>query len=178
MNEDEFWKIIEAAGSPSQCDPEEQCKAIAMSLSKLDKDALIEFENIRLRLLVQAYTWPMLKACFILLSYVSDDVFEDFRHWVILNGKENFYRTLKNPNEIFHYINVDDPIEEVTGEPLMMVVEEAWEGDIEEIEEKIVYPQDPEISDDWPPKDALRAEFPDLFDKFWNEKAIAEIHGK
>ena len=111
------------------------------------------------------------------VSYVSDDVFEDFRHWVILNGKENFYRTIKNPNEIVHYINVDEPIEEVTGEPLMMVVEEAWDGDIEEIEEKMVYPQDPEILDDWPPKEALRAEFPDLFDKFWNEKAISEIHG-
>ena len=48
----------------------------------------------------------------------------------------------------------------------------------EEIEDEVVYQQDPAVSDAWPAKDMLRSEFPDLFDRFWNEKAIAEIHGK
>ena len=50
--------------------------------------------------------WPMLKACFVLLSYVSDEVFEDFRHWVMLNGKSRFYRTIENPDVIAEYTQV------------------------------------------------------------------------
>ena len=96
---------------------------------------------------------------------------------MILNGKENFQKTSKDPNAIVTYINVQDPIEEVTGEALMFVVEDAVD-DIEKIEAQVKYQQDPQISDDWPPKEELRNEFPDLFERFWNESAIAETHGK
>lgn len=157
--------------------PDEQCEAIVEVLSELTKEELIEFENIRHQLLNKAYTWPVLKACFIVLSYVSDDVFEGFRHWIILNGKDRFYRTLENPNCVADYIAVEDPIEEISGEPLLLASEEAWDGDIEDIEESVVIPKDPEINDDdWPSKEGLRSELPELFDKFWNEEAIRRIH--
>ena len=176
MNEDKFWSIIEKAGSPDQCSPEDQCSLIVKSLSELSKQELIDFENIRLQLLNKAYTWPLLKSCFIVLSYVSDDVFEDFRNWIILNGQERFYNTLKAPDFMVQYIAVEDPVEEISGEPLMMVCEEAWEGDIEELEEEYIYPSIPDIVDDWPPKEDLQKEFPNLFDKFWNEEMIKKIH--
>ncbi len=178
MDEINFWSIIESSGAPDKCTPDEQCESIVADLALLPKEDLIEFENIRHRLLNQAYSWPMLKACFIVVSYVSDDVFEDFRHWVILNGKERFFKTLANPNCMVDYIQVEDPIEEITGEPLMMVYEEAWDGDIEEIEEKVTIPAPPQISNDWPSKEELRQEFPELFDKFWNEDAVRQIHGE
>ena len=68
MTEDTFWKLIEGAGSPSECSPEKQCENISQALSGLSERDLIEFENIRHRLLVRLYTWPMLKACFVLLK--------------------------------------------------------------------------------------------------------------
>lgn len=114
----------------------------------------------------------MLKACFIVINYVSDDVFEDFRNWIILNGKENFYKTLDNPDFITDYISVDDPVEEVTGEPLLFVCEESWDGDIEELEKYYVYPTENKIDDDWPSKQDLEKEFPNLFVKFWDDENI------
>jgi hypothetical protein len=177
MNEEAFWRIIENAGAPDRCSPDDQCERITKSLASMSTSDLVEFENLRHQLLVKAYTWPMLKACFIVLSYVSDDVFEDFRHWIILNGQSRFYRTIEDPDVMAEYIQVQDPIEEITGEPLMFVCENAWDGDIEDIEKDVVYPNTPAISDDWPPKEQLRAEFPTLFEQFWNEDRIREIHG-
>ena len=152
MHEDGFWSIIEAAGAPDVCPVEQQCDAIVAALSELSKEELVAFENTRQQLLARAYTWRMLKACFLVLSYVSDDVFEDFRHWVILNGKDRFHRTLANPNCMIEYMQAKEPIEEINGEPLMMACEEAWDGDIEEIEEEVVIPETPQISEEWPTK--------------------------
>lgn len=177
MDETLFWRIIEEAGSPDQCSPEEQCEQITVRLVSCSKEELIAFENCRQQLLGKAYTWPMLKACYIVLSYVSDDVFEDFRHWVILNGKTRFYETIANPDVMADYIDVEDPLEEISGEPLLFVVESAWAGDIEEIEEGIDFPDVPDITDEWPPKEQLQAEFPKLFERFWDEDRIREIHG-
>ena len=177
MDETLFWQIIEEAGSPDQYSPEEQCDQISDRLASLSKADLIAFENVRQDLLAKAYTWPMLKACFIVLSYVSDDVFEDFRLWVMLNGKTRFFETIENPDVMADYIDVEDPIEEISGEPLLFVVEDAWEGDFEEIEKEVEYPELPDIACEWPPKLHLQREFPSLFKRFWNEDRIREIHG-
>ena len=176
MKEELFWQLIENAGAPDRCSPEDQCKRITKALASMPEADLVGFENLRHSMLLKAYTWPMLKACFVLLSYVSDDVFEDFRHWVMLNGKSRFYRTIENPDVIAEYTQVQDPIEEVTGEPLMFVCENAWNGEIEDLESQVTYPDTPNLSDDWPHREQLRAEFPALFEKFWNEDRIRELH--
>ncbi len=172
MTEAGFWKIIETSGAPDKCTPNEQCEIISGKLSEESKEELISFANIHKELLCKAYTWPMMKSCFIVVNYISDDVFEDFRNWVILNGKERFYKTLENPNYISNYIVAEDPAEEVTGEALLYVCEEAWDGDIEELEEEYVYLQDPEIDDVWPHKEELKKEFPNLYAMYWDDKTI------
>ncbi|KAA5541464.1 DUF4240 domain-containing protein [Roseiconus nitratireducens] len=177
MDESTFWAIIESAGSPDRCSPDEQCERITEALASLSQSELVGFENRRNELLHRAYTWPMIKACFVVLSYVSDDVFEDFRHWLILNGRERFEAAVKDPDSMADFIDVEDPAEEISGEPLLFVVDNAWHGDIEEIEEQVEFPEPPDISDDWPPKETLQAEFPKLFEGFWDEDRISEIHG-
>jgi|GEM_PF-3576538 len=176
MDENKFWQIIEGAGSPDKTGVDEQCASIVDALTSLSLDELIAFENVRRDLLNRLYVWPVLHANFIVQSYVSDDVFEDFRHWIILNGRSRYYMTLENPNNMANYIDVEDPIEEITGEPLMFVVENAWHGDIEEIEAEVKYPEEPFLGDDWPSKKELKAMYPDLFSKFWNEEMIAKFH--
>lgn len=175
MVENEFWEIIEVSGSPDKCTPDEQCENIIEKLSEKSKDELVSFANIHKKLLCKSYIWSMLKANFILISYISDDAFEDFRNWVILNGKERFYKTIENPDSIAGYINVEDAVEEVTGEALLYVCEEAWDGDVEVLEENYEYHKDPEIDDDWPPAEKLAEEFPNLYKEFWNEENIRTL---
>jgi hypothetical protein len=176
VNEEEFWEVIESSGSPDKTSPDDQCEKVTEALAGKSKEELVSFANIHRELLCKAYTWPMLKASFIIVSYISDDVFEDFRNWVILNGKQRFYKTLEQPDIIASYINVEDPVEEVTGESLLYVCEEAWEGDAEELEEDYVYPEAPDIDDEWPPEEKLQQEFPKLYNKFWDEENIRTLN--
>jgi hypothetical protein len=175
VNEAEFWEIVESSGSPDKNTPDEQCETITEKLSGKSKEELTSFANIHRELLCKAYSWPMLKASFIILSYISDDVFEDFRSWVILNGKQRFYKTLELPDIISSYIAVDDPVEEVTGESLLYVCEEAFDGDVEELEKGYVYPEDPVINDEWPSEKQLQQEFPKLYDQFWDKENIRTL---
>lgn len=96
MNEEEFWELVESSGSSVKCSPEEQCERITEQLSGKSKEELVSFANIHGEMLFKAYTWPILKASFIILGYISDDVFEDFRNWVILNGKQRKATVLRN----------------------------------------------------------------------------------
>jgi hypothetical protein len=49
-------------------------------------------------------------------------------------------------------------------------------GQKEDIMDFLSFPADPIINDEWPSKEKLKEEFPDLFQKFWNEDAIHDIH--
>lgn len=109
-------------------------------------------------------------------SYISDDGFEDFRNWVILNGKDSQIKTIENPEYISSHIEVNDAVEEVIDEPLLFICEEAWGGDIEDLEENYVYPQEPIIDSSWPKKEKLEEEFPILFSKFWDEENIKTLN--
>ncbi len=171
MKESDFWRIIEKAGAPDTCSPKAQCEIVINILSRLSKSDLIDFENIRYKLLSKIYTQPMLQACFIVLDYISDDKFEDFRHWIILNGEARYKSTLENPDNMAMFIKAKDSIEEISGEPLMFVVEEAWDGAIEAIEDEVDFPKTFDIPSDWPPKDKLQKKFPNLYKAFWKEKA-------
>ena len=176
MNEHEFWTIIEDAGSPDTLEPDEQCLAITQALIGKSIDELAEFHNIHKRILVRAYTWGLIEACFITIHYVSDDVFEDFRNWIILNGQQRFERTLENPDFMATYINVDDPVEEITGEPLLYVCEGAFKGGIEDLENRYVYPEEPTLEDNWPPFSVLEGKYPNLVSKYWDSSVVYE-HG-
>lgn len=176
MTEEDFWHIIEKAGCPDLCSVEDQCGRITDVLKSKPKAELVAFENIRHSLLLKAYTWPLLKASFIVLSHASDDIFEDFRHWLILNGKERFYRGIDDPDSTVEFMNVEDAFEEINGEPLLFACENAWKGKVEEIENEIDYQEVQDIAEKWPTKDELAVEFPNLFKRFWNEERISELN--
>ncbi|MDO6526752.1 DUF4240 domain-containing protein [Motilimonas sp. 1_MG-2023] len=169
MNEQEFWNIIESAGSPEIKDPEEQCEAISEALSSRSKEEVVKFHNIHRTVLNRAYTWDLIEACYIIIHYVSDDVFEDFRNWIILNGRDRFEHSLSNADYLASFINVVDPVEELTGEALLYVCEQAYDGEIEELEEQYEYPAEPDIKDDWPPVSVLKTKYPELFSKYWDD---------
>ena len=166
MNENEFWVIIEKSGNPERVEPEEQCENITETLEAMNKQEIIDFSNIHLNLLVKSYTWPMIKASYVLTGFASDDGFQDFQNWVILNGKDRFYKTIENPDYLAEYITAQDPIEEVSGEPLLYVCEEAWDGDIEDLESQYIYPKEPTIEKDIPEKNILINEFPKIHKKY------------
>ena len=164
--EDVFWSIVEKAGSPTTLDPETQCEAISESLRSCSKEEIIAFANTHQHLLAKLDNWKMLKASFVVLGYASDDVFEDFRNWIILHGKEKYFETLSNPEFLAEYAEVYDPVEEISGEPLLYVCEAAWGGDIGELEEEFDFPSPSKYEMEWPAKKQLALEYPKLAARF------------
>ncbi len=86
-----------------------------------------------------------------------------------LNEKERFNRSLENSDYLASFIKAEDPVEEITGEALLYVCEEAFVGEIEELEESYVYPDEPNIEDNWPPVSVLKKKYPNLFSKYWDD---------
>ncbi len=165
----EFWELIESSGSPDKNSCGEQCENIISKLSGFDKKGLIQFSSIHSQLLANAYTWPLIKACYIVMNHLSDDIFEDFSNWLILNGRERFESAIKDPDTVASFIFANRPAEEISGEALLYVCEEAWDGDIEEIEEQVIESQLPNVEHKWPSVEVLETEFPRLFKRYWDQ---------
>lgn len=116
MDEDQFWKIIQTTKDNSNGDFEEQQEELANELRKLTPDDIILFGNRFRYFRGQANTWELWGAIYIIHGGCGDDSFNDFREWVIGQGKDFYYKTIKDPESL---VQIDtDKIDEVEWEGL------------------------------------------------------------
>ena len=140
MDEDEFWKIIERSKKSAARNFELQQEELANELRKLSPDAIIQFQNRFMYFRGEANTWELWGAIYIIHGGCSDDSFNDFREWVIGQGREFYYNTIRNPEslvEIDHDdIEVDweglgyvpaSVFEEITGQDIAALFKERLE---------------------------------------------------
>ncbi|MCX2575370.1 DUF4240 domain-containing protein [Pedobacter sandarakinus] len=97
MDEEVFWKIIETTKDKSKGDYEQQQDELANELRKLNPDEIILFGNRFRFFRGQANTWELWGAIYIIHGGCSDDSFNDFREWVIGQGKDFYNKTIQNP---------------------------------------------------------------------------------
>jgi hypothetical protein len=105
MDEEVFWKIIETSRDKSKGDYDEQQEELANELIKLSPDDIISFYNRFRFFRGQANTWELWGAIYIVHGGCSDDSFNDFREWVIGQGKDFYYKTTQNPESL---VELDD----------------------------------------------------------------------
>jgi hypothetical protein len=120
----------------------------------------------------------LLAANFIIQSYVSDDVFEDFRAWLVSHGRERFEAAVSDPESICDWLERSE-VDDIRGETMLLVAQRAYEahGDEEEFAARIVHPRTPKLKQDWPENaDGYRKRWPRLVEKFWNLERIRELH--
>ena len=177
MEINEFWKLIDKA----KRDPSKAAE-ITKALAKLPPARIIAFEQRLRDELHRACTHDMIVACFLVESYISDDVFEDFCAFVLLQGRERFENAIRDPSTICDWLTREaaDDLDAITGEPLLFVAADAYEehGGDDDITDHTHEPDTPDIEVDWPDdRDAFRAASPRLFDQFYNQQRIDEIHG-
>ncbi|MHC0442915.1 DUF4240 domain-containing protein [Flavobacterium sp. 3-210] len=97
MEEELFWKIIQKTKDSSGGNFEEQQEELANELRKLTADELILFGNSFRNFRGEANTWELWGAIYIIHGGCSDDSFNDFREWVIAQGKDFYYKIITNP---------------------------------------------------------------------------------
>lgn len=105
MGEDAFWKIIKNSNLNSKGDYEIQQQELAKELHKLNPNDIIKFYNRFCFLKWEAYTWQLWGAIYIIQGGCGDDSFNDFREWVIGQGKEFYYRTIQDPETL---VDIDE----------------------------------------------------------------------
>ncbi len=103
MNEDQFWKIVQITKDNSKGDFEKQQVELAKELRKLKPSDIILFGNRFRYFRGQANTWELWGAIYIIHGGCGDDSFNDFREWVIGQGKDFYYKTIKDPESLVEF---------------------------------------------------------------------------
>ena len=165
MDEEIFWKIIKNSKDNSNGDFEEQQEELAKELRKLTPDEIILFGNRFRYYRGQANTWELWGAIYIIHGGCGDDSFNDFREWVIGQGKDFYYKTIQDPETLIDLDAVtineieweglgyvySDVFKELTGQEMEYTYKENYETTGQEWEEE---------------NDDLNNMFPKLYDKY------------
>lgn len=100
MAEEQFWSIIKTSKDKSGGDFEQQQEELATALGKLTPNDIILFGNRFRYFRGEANTWKLWGAIYIIHGGCGDDSFSDFREWVIGQGKDFYYETVRNPETL------------------------------------------------------------------------------
>jgi hypothetical protein len=165
LDEDRFWKIIETARDNANGDYEEQQEELANELRKLTLNDLLLFGNRFRYFRGQANTWELWGAIYIIHGGCGDDSFNDFREWVIGQGREFYYKVLTDPETL---VNVEtSKIEDVNWEGLGYVPSTVFE---ERTGQEMPYPYQEKLDttgNEWAEEgDDLKRMFPKLAAKY------------
>ncbi|MEJ1241031.1 DUF4240 domain-containing protein [Chryseolinea sp. T2] len=100
MDEEQFWRIIQRTKDQSLDDFEQQQEVLSQELGKLTPEEIIKFDNRFRSFRGEANTWKLWGAIYIIHGGCGDDSFGDFREWVIGQGQDFYYKTIKDPETL------------------------------------------------------------------------------
>lgn len=165
MDEDQFCIIIQTTKDHAGGDFEKQQEELAKELRKLSLDDIILFGNRFRYFRGQANTWELWGAIYIIHGGCGDDSFNDFREWVIGQGKDFYYKTTKDPESLVEFDT--DTMDEIEWEGLGYVPSTVFE---EITGQEMPYPFQEQIDttgNEWAEEsDDLKNMFPKLAAKF------------
>jgi len=114
MPEVKFWALIETARDTSKRNYGLQCQLLTKTLESLASKEIVEFDRTFSALMAKSYSYRLWEAAYALNGGCSDDGFEYFRSWLIAQGRNKFYWTIKFPRVLF-LIGVKELIENYEG---------------------------------------------------------------
>jgi len=97
MTEDLFWELIEAARENGGT-ADEQIARLTESLAGFKALQIKAFEKLLFEALVRAYHFDLWALAFLVQDGCSDDAFEAFRAWLVLQGRQAFELALTEPS--------------------------------------------------------------------------------
>jgi hypothetical protein len=176
LDEDLFWKIVDASAKNTK-NQDQQQKNLINEISKLTPKQMVGFRLRTDKLLYDTYSSEMWCAGYIMNGGCSDDGFEYFRNWIISRGKDTYFKAKQNPDSLisqkdngedemyefehFWYVALE-AFEKTTGKELYDYIDEekfqTKEGN---------YPQ---FKFNWQEEntESMKKLCPKLFEQFWN----------
>jgi hypothetical protein len=99
MDEDGFWQLIEQVDDEDRAGNGRITSALAPRLARLPVPQLADFHTLLVQQCDRLLTWELWEAAEIILrSPVSEDSFQDFRPWIVAQGRQTFEAALDDPD--------------------------------------------------------------------------------
>ncbi|GAA1897266.1 DUF4240 domain-containing protein [Streptomyces sodiiphilus] len=127
MDETEFWEIIDGCRQAAGGDPDTQAELVVDRLTELDPDAVTMFARHFESRFLRAYRWDLWSAAWVLLDGASDDTFENFRCWLIGQGRKVFEGALHDPDSLADLLESFDEERDGEAEDLGFAAFDAYE---------------------------------------------------
>lgn len=168
MKNEKFWQIINNISENKE-------------INFNNTDEVLKFDKAFKEKLIESHIFPLLAANFIISSYVSDEGFQEFKAWLILQGKDKFYNAIHNPDTIAKWTKeIDTEIISDYGEEMILYSLNLYlevGGKEDDFYENQYMGIEPNIEFNWPrDKEDYKKQYPNLVEKYWNQKLINELH--
>lgn len=115
----EFWEHVQKT---RRKDPDAHAERLISRLSKLSVAKIVAFDHRWNELHRAAYNWNLWGAAYIIQGGCSDDGFEYFRDWLLLQGRKVYEAALKDPDSLADVVSPDEGEVEIMCRPGM----DAW----------------------------------------------------
>lgn len=156
MTEDVFWELIEETGN-EKITPTEQVDRLTERLEAFGLREIRRFQKTLDQKMADSYAWDMWALAFIIRKGCSDDEFDYFRAWLIMQGRDIFEQTLADIQSFRPIKSGFDP----QCEYLLYTAENAYENKKGE-PMKPVTPLERQLSGGEWSEDELLDRFPDV----------------
>jgi hypothetical protein len=110
MTEPEFWAHVRAA-RPRRYDPDAHADALADRLSKLPEGDILDFVHHWDMASARAYRRDLWGAAYLVNGGCSDDGFQYFRWWLVLQGREVYAAALADPDSLAEVLDGETEVE-------------------------------------------------------------------
>lgn len=110
----QFWEHIQKS---KRKDADAHAERLTKRLAKLPVAEILDFDRCWDQLHSQAESWNLWGAAYIINGGCSDDGFDYFRGWLILQGRKVYEAALKNPDSLADVADPDEEFCELGGRP-------------------------------------------------------------
>lgn len=100
MDPSTFWDLIDDTRRVSDGSPETHASVLVSRLRRLDPSDIVDFERRWREYDVDAYTWELWAAAYLLNGGCDDVCFEHFRSYVIGLGEQVFRDAVADPDSL------------------------------------------------------------------------------
>jgi hypothetical protein len=97
MDRDTFWAVIETA---RRADGAARATALQRALIRVPPAQISSFAEHQAALMADSYSWPLWGAAYIIKGGCSDDAFDYFRGWLLLEGRATWDAALADPESL------------------------------------------------------------------------------
>ena len=100
MTEQNFWQLIDTVKTAAGTDIDSRPAALEKHLLTMQPADIQSFQQRYESLLLEANSWSLWGAAYLMNEFCSDDSFKYFRDWLISEGEQTFKQAVANPESL------------------------------------------------------------------------------